>query len=284
MKLTQLSGAGLGLRRALIPALESSKNLSDIDFLEVAPENWLKLGGRSRQTFDRLAEQFPIVLHGLSLSIGGPDDLDLTLIQSVKQFKEQYQCPLYTEHLSYCTDGGHLYDLMPIPFNEERAQYVIDRVKQVQDIMGERMALENASYYLRLPGSDMTELAFILTILEQADCYLHLDVNNVYVNSINHGYDAQSFIRQLPTERIVYGHIAGHEQKSKDLIIDTHGSEVIDPVWSLLEYSYQQHGVFPTLLERDFDFPDLSTLLNEVNNIKHIQMISQSKHVRQSQG
>ncbi|MCX7543992.1 HvfB family MNIO-type RiPP peptide maturase [Marinicella gelatinilytica] len=284
MKLSQLSGAGLGLRRAFIPALESSKNLSDIDFLEVAPENWLKLGGRSRQTFDRLAEQFPIVLHGLSLSIGGPDDLDLTLIQSVKQFKEQYQCPLYTEHLSYCTDGGHLYDLMPIPFNEERAQYVIDRVKQVQDIMGERMALENASYYLRLPGSDMTELAFILTILEQADCYLHLDVNNVYVNSINHGYDAQSFIRQLPTERIVYGHIAGHEQKSKDLIIDTHGSEVIDPVWSLLEYSYQQHGVFPTLLERDFDFPELSTLLEEVNHIKHIQMISQSKHVRQSQG
>ncbi|KAA3639136.1 MAG: DUF692 domain-containing protein [Proteobacteria bacterium] len=280
MKPLTLSGAGLGLRRALIPALESANNLAAIDFMEVAPENWLKLGGRYRQAFDRLAERFPVVLHGLSLSIGGPDPLNTDLIQSVKQFKQQYQCPLYTEHLSYCTDGGQLYDLMPIPFNSETAQHVITRVKQVQDILGERMALENASYYLRQPGSDMTELAFILTILDEADCFLHLDVNNVYVNSINHGYDARDFIQQLPTDRIVYGHIAGHEQKSEDLIIDTHGSDVIDPVWDLLNFSYQQHGVFPTLLERDFDFPELHDLLNEVQQIKHIQQQQKTHHVK----
>lgn len=283
MNLSQLSGAGLGLRRALIPALESSPNHDAIDFMEVAPENWINLGGRHRKAFDRLADRYPMVLHGLSLSIGGPDPINTTLIQAVKQFKKQYQCPLYTEHLSYCTDGGQLYDLMPIPFNEEAANYVIDRVKQVQDILGERMALENASYYLRQPGSDMTELSFMLNILQESDCYLHLDVNNVYVNSTNHGYDAKQFIKQLPSHRIVYGHIAGHEQKSEDLIIDTHGSDVIDPVWELLAYSYQQHGIFPTLLERDFDFPALDVLIKEVSQIKQVQLNMAAKDGQRSQ-
>lgn len=283
MSLHNLTGAGLGLRRSILPALEQSDDLSAIDFMEVAPENWIKLGGRHRDAFESLADRFAIVLHGLSLSIGGPDALNLDLIHAVKDFKQRYRCPLYTEHISYCSDGGQLYDLMPIPFNQVTAQYVADRVKQVQDILGERMALENASYYLRQPGSDMSELDFILTLLDQADCYLHLDVNNVYVNSINHGYDALDFIRRLPTERIVYGHIAGHERKSETLIIDTHGSKVIDPVWSLLNDSYQQHGVFPTLLERDFDFPDLTTLLDEVQHIKSIQSHHQAYHVRHSQ-
>jgi len=282
MQLSDLTGAGLGLRRSILPALEQSPDLSVIEFMEVAPENWIKLGGHHRDLFDSMANRFPIVLHGLSLSIGGPDPLNLDLIQQVKEFKQQYHCPLYTEHISYCSDGGQLYDLMPIPFNQATADYVSDRVKQVQDILGERMALENASYYLRQPGSDMTELDFILNLLDQADCYLHLDVNNVYVNAINHGYDPTAFIRQLPTDRIVYGHIAGHEQKSEDLIIDTHGSDVIDPVWSLLEYSYQQHGVFPTLLERDFDFPTLDSLLNEVKQIKSIQTQYQTHYVRHS--
>jgi hypothetical protein len=283
MHLRELTGAGLGLRRSILPALEQSLDLSMIDFMEVAPENWIKLGGRHREAFETLASRFPIVLHGLSLSIGGPDPLNIDLIQAVKKFKQQYHCPLYTEHISYCSDGGQLYDLMPIPFNQSTAEYVSDRVRQVQDILGERMALENASYYLRQPGSDMTELEFILMLLDRADCLLHLDINNVYVNANNHGYDAKDFIRQLPADRIVYGHIAGHERKSDDLIIDTHGSDVIDPVWSLLEYSYQQHGVFPTLLERDFDFPSLDSLLSEVSQIKTIQSQHQSHHVRHSQ-
>ena len=283
MPLPQLTGAGLGLRRSLIPALVSTQQPSAIDFLEVAPENWIKLGGLHRESFDKLAERYPIVLHGLSLSLGGPDALDRDLVKQVKTFKQQYHCPLYTEHIAYCSDGGQLYDLMPVPFNRDTAQYMADRVKEVQDIIGEPMALENASYYLRQPGSDLSELDFINLLLEEADCYLHLDVNNVYVNSINHGYDAQEFIRSLPTDRIVYGHIAGHQQQSKNLIIDTHGSDVIDPVWQLLEYSYQQHSLFPTLLERDFDFPSLETLLQEVQHIKTIQNRHPANHVRHSQ-
>ena len=179
MHLSNLTGAGLGLRRSILPALEQSPDLSMIDFMEVAPENWIKLGGRHREAFESMAQRFPVILHGLSLSIGGPDPLNLDLIKQVKAFKQRYNCPLYTEHISYCSDGGQLYDLMPIPFNQSTADYVTDRVKRVQDILGERMALENASYYLRQPGSDMTELDFILTLLDQADCYLHLDVYNV---------------------------------------------------------------------------------------------------------
>ncbi|GAA4809090.1 UPF0276 protein [Marinicella pacifica] len=282
MNLASLSGAGLGLRRSILPALAKADDLTALDFLEVAPENWVQLGGRHRQAFDALAERFPVVLHGLSLSIGGPDPLNLDLVQQIQSFKQRYGCPLYTEHNTYCTDGGQLYDLMPIPFNQEMVAYVADRVHQVQDILGERIALENASYYLRQPGSDMTELDFMSALLKRADCYLHLDINNVYVNSVNHGYDARDFIRQLPTERIVYGHIAGHEQKSEQLIIDTHGSDVIDPVWALLDFSYHRHGLFPTLLERDFDFPQLGSLLNEVQRIRSLQSQHQARHARLS--
>ncbi len=283
MNLSRLSGAGLGLRRSILPALVQNNDLSVIDFMEVAPENWMQLGGRHRQAFESLAERFPIVLHGLSLSIGGPDKLNLDLVKQIKAFKQQYNCPLYTEHNTYCTDGGQLYDLMPVPFNQAMVEYVANRVEQVQDILGERIALENASYYLKQPGSEMSELDFMLALIERADCYLHLDINNVYVNSVNHDYDATAFIRQLPSERIVYGHIAGHEQKTEQLIIDTHGSDVIDPVWALLDYSYQQHGLFPTLLERDFDFPALDSMLDEVRRIKTVQSHYQANHVRHSQ-
>lgn len=283
MPIKPLTGAGIGLRRALLPAFKEHPDLAPVQFMEIAPENWINLGGKNRHDFYRLAEQFPIVMHGLSLSIGGPDELNVALVQAIKQFKQTFNCPLYSEHLSYCTDGGQLYDLMPIPFTEAAALHVIERVNKVQDILGERMALENVSYYATQPGSDMTELEFINRVISQADCHLHLDVNNVYVNSVNHGYDARKFISALPSERIAYGHIAGHDRKSENLIIDSHGADVIDPVWELLDYSYQCHGVFPTLLERDFDFPALESLLAEVNQISTIQTKFQSPHAKQSQ-
>ncbi len=283
MPIKPLTGAGIGLRRALLPAFKEHRDLSPVQFMEIAPENWINLGGKNRRDFYRFAEQFPIVMHGLSLSIGGPDELNVALVQAIKKFKQTFHCPLYSEHLSYCTDGGQLYDLMPIPFTEAAALHVIERVNRVQDILGERMALENVSYYATQPGSEMTELEFINQIISQADCHLHLDVNNVYVNSVNHSYDAREFISALPSERIAYGHIAGHDRKSDDLIIDTHGADVIDPVWELLDYSYQCHGVFPTLLERDFDFPAIDSLLAEVNHISVIQAKFQSSHARQSQ-
>lgn len=267
----QLSGAGIGLRRALVSPFLSHGDLSPVDFMEIAPENWITVGGRSGKQLRKFAEKYPMVLHGLSLSIGGPDELDETFVRAIKRFKQEINSPLYTEHLTYCTDGGQLYDLMPIPFTQEAADYVVERILRVQDLMGEQIGMENASYYLTQPGSEMTEQDFLNYVLHQADCLLHLDVNNIYVNSVNHGYDATNFLKNIPGDRIAYIHIAGHHHEAEDLIVDTHGAEVINPVWKLLEQAYELYGVQPTLLERDFNFPPVTELLAEVANIKTLQ-------------
>lgn len=193
------------------------------------------------------------------------------MLQQIRQFLDQHQILFYTEHLSYCSDGGHLYDLLPIPFTEEAVKHVAARVRRAQDILGRRIALENASFYLNAPITEMSEVDFIRAVLTEADCDLHLDVNNVYVNSINHAYDPIEFIRALPAERIVYMHVAGHHNEAENLVIDTHGADVIDPVWSLLAQTYQIHGVAPTLLERDFNIPPLHELIREVERIGLIQ-------------
>jgi uncharacterized protein (UPF0276 family) len=189
----------------------------------------------------------------------------------VKKFLEQHQIPLYTEHLSYCSDGGYLYDLLPIPFTEEAVRHVAARIRRTQDILGRRIAVENASFYAAAPISEMDELTFIKAVLAEADCDLHLDINNVYVNSVNFGFDPHVFLRGIPGERIVYGHVAGHDREAEDLVIDTHGQDVIDPVWALLEEAYRLHGDFPTLLERDTNIPPLATLIGEVNHIAMLQ-------------
>ena len=270
MKLAQLQ-AGLGLRRAMLaPAPDPALAEAPVSFVEVAPENWLNIGGSLRRRFNQVAERTPLVLHGLSLSLGGPNPLDTDLLKRVRAFKDDYNIPLYSEHLSFCTDNAHLYDLLPIPFTEKAARHVSERIRVAQDIIGERIAIENASYYLA-PGAEMAEIDFLRLIIEQADCSLMLDVNNVYVNSVNHRYSAKDFIDQLPSERIVYGHIAGHYQEAKDLIVDTHGAAVIEPVWDLLGHAYQRHGVFPTLLERDFNIPAMGQLLGEVKRIASCQ-------------
>ncbi|WP_090543035.1 DUF692 domain-containing protein [Nitrosomonas sp. Nm132] len=265
-----LSGAGLGFRQELIPALKS--HVPDaISFFEMAPENWIDIGGLPGRELRSFTERYPFVCHGLSLSIGSPLPLDEVLLHQIRQFLDQHQIPLYTEHLSYCSDDGHLYDLLPIPFTEEAVKYVAARIRRVQDVLERRIAMENASFYLRAPITEMDEIDFIRAVLTEADCDLHLDVNNVYVNSINHAYDPIDFIRAMPTERIVYMHMAGHYHEAKDLIIDTHGADVIDPVWSLLDEAYHIHGVSPTLLERDFNIPPLSELIHEVERIAQIQ-------------
>jgi len=171
----------------------------------------------------------------------------------------------YTEHLSYCSDDGHLYDLLPIPFTEEAVKYVAARIRRAQDILERRIAIENASFYTAAPIADMDEASFIRAVLLEADCDLHLDVNNVYVNSVNHRYDPLEFIRALPAGRIVYMHMAGHYREADDLLIDTHGAAVIDPVWALLDAPTVSHGVAPTRLERDFIIPPLAELTREVH-------------------
>ena len=261
--------AGLGLRRGMMPELATIP-AGKLDFLEVAPENWIGLGGRLGKQFAELAERYPVFLHGLSLNIGGTAALDTELVKAIGQFIKTHDCPIYTEHLTYCGDDGHLYDLMPIPFTEEAVHHVSDRVKQVQDILGERIALENASYYYA-PSPQMSESEFINAVLTEADCDLLLDVNNIYVNSINHHYDPFQFLASLPHQRAKYIHVAGHYDEADDLKVDTHGADVIDPVWALLEAAYGHCGVLPTLLERDFNFPPIEELLAEVAKIRAIQ-------------
>jgi len=264
-----VQGAGIGLRRSLLDEFIEQDSIP-VDFMEVAPENWIGLGGRFGKQFRYFTERYPFNLHGLSLSIGGPEPLDLTFIKQVKQFMKEHEVRCYSEHLSYCSDDGHLYDLMPIPFTEEAVHYVADRIKQVQDIIEQQLVIENVSYYAA-PGKEMNEIDFINAILNEADCRLLLDVNNIYVNSVNHCYDAAEFLRSLPGERISYVHIAGHYNEADDLIVDTHGADVIDPVWTLLDAAYQHFGVLPTLLERDFNIPPYKELMREVRQIKKHQ-------------
>lgn len=266
---TDLGMVGLGLRREMLDELLVHVP-KQVDFMEVAPENWLKLGGRFKKQFKALTSANSFACHGLSLSIGSTAPIDIEFVKSLKMFFDEHDIKIYSEHLSYCSGTGHMYDLMPIPFTLEAIDHVVPRIKQVQDILGRQIAIENVSYYAA-PGQQMSELAFTNAILEQADCKLLLDVNNIYVNSVNHGYDAEAFLTGLPTQRIAYGHVAGHYNEADDLIVDTHGADVIDPVWQLLDKAYQAHGVFSTLLERDFNIPTINVLTKELDIIHNLQ-------------
>ena len=261
-------GAGLGLRRDF--ADEVLQTQPAVDFYEVAPENWMRFGGRLGKQFRALTERFPFVCHGLSLSLGVPAPLDEDFLRELKVFLREHQIPLYSEHLSYCGDDGLLYDLMPIPFTSEAVSYVASRVRRVQDLLEQRIAIENVSYYAA-PGQEMEEIDFLNAVLQEADCGLLIDINNIHVNSVNHGYDAAEFLNAIPGERIIYAHIAGHYVEAPDFLVDTHGATIIDPVWQLLNTAYQRFGVFPTLLERDFNIPPLAELMREVDTIRMIQ-------------
>jgi len=265
-----VTDAGLGLRREKLDEMLNS-DLSLVSFMEVAPENWINVGGSYGKKFRQFTERHDFICHGLSLSIGGPSPLDENFVKDVGQFLQMHNIKHYSEHLTYCSDDGHLYDLLPIPFTEEAVHYVAERIRRVQDILQQEISVENASYYTPAPGKEMEEIEFISAVLDEADCGLLLDINNIYVNSINHRYDPVEFLKQLPASRIRYAHIAGHYNEDKDLIVDTHGADVIDPVWDLLGKAYEHFGVFPTLLERDFNIPPVVELLSEVKQIIDIQ-------------
>jgi uncharacterized protein (UPF0276 family) len=264
-----LAGAGLGLRRDLFAGLAAAP-AGAVDFFEVAPENWIRTGGRLGRRFRELIERQPLVCHGLSLSLGGPAPLDREFLRELRAFLDELEVEAYTEHLSACGDEGQLYDLLPIPFTEDAVDYVAGRIRQVQDFLGRRIGIEHVSYYAA-PAREMTELDFLCAVLERSDCGLLLDVNNLYVNSVNFGYDAERFLDALPGERIMYVHVAGHYVEAPDLRIDTHAADVIDPVWNLLDRAYRRFGVKPTLLERDFNFPPIGVLLDEVELIREAQ-------------
>ena len=272
--------AGLGLRRTLLNQIHESPP-DNVGFYEVAPENWITIGGKSGKQFRAMTERQSFVCHGLSLSLGSTDPLDEHFVLDVKKFLAEHGIKLYSEHLSYCSQDGHLYDLMPIPFTEEAIFHVAARIKRVQDILEQPIAIENVSYYAA-PGQEMEESAFFNAVVEEADCQILLDINNIYVNSVNHGYDAENFLKALPAQRIAYAHIAGHYVEAEDFLVDTHGADVIDPVWKLLGKAYELFGVFPTLLERDFNLPPLQDLLKEVDTIKTIQNSWQDQHEKKT--
>lgn len=277
-----VQGAGLGLRRSMMESL-AGQVPAPVNFMEVAPENWIGVGGAFGKKFRTLTEQHPFVAHGLSLSIGSPAPLDEAFLHKLKRFIKEHDIRCYTEHLSYCSDDGHLYDLMPIPFTEDAVKHVVERIQRVQDILGERIGMENVSYYAA-PGKEMEEIEFINAVVSEADCGLLLDVNNIYVNSINHHYDPIEYMKALPGERIMYVHVAGHYNEAEDLIVDTHGADVIDPVWDLLDKTYQHFGNLPTLLERDFNIPPIEELLKEIETISTYQKKWTKDNEQQQQG
>jgi hypothetical protein len=262
------NAAGLGLRRSLLEVLQSAPS-GDFDFLECAPENWIGVGGKFGDALETLSAKHRLSCHGLSLSLGGFAPLDETFLERVRRFLDRYRVTLYSEHLSYCADDGQLYDLLPIPFTEEAVHHVAARIRQTQDMVGRRIAVENVSYYAA-PHQAMQEIDFINAVLSEADCDLLLDVNNIYVNAINHRYDAHDFLSRLPGDRIACIHVAGHYDEADDLKVDTHGAPVKDAVWELLGAAYARFGARPTLLERDFNIPPYAELVGELDVIRHV--------------
>lgn len=291
-----LVGSGLGYRRDLANGFLQLPTQSAVQFIEIAPENWVKMGGSARYQFDQVAERFPVAVHGLSLSLGGQAPLDKKLLKSIKILMKQYGSTFFSEHLSYCECEGHLYDLLPMPFTDEAVLHTAQRIREVQDYLGLKIALENTSYYLHSPTSTMNEVEFLNAIAQEADCDIHLDVNNIYVNGVNHGLlDPYQFIDQVDHKRVSYIHIAGHNEEQEvlpevntgeeafnkvqgelrhlpQLLIDTHGEKVKGSVWDLLAYTYQRlPHIPPTLLERDFNFPPFMELYAEVEHIARLQ-------------
>lgn len=263
------AAVGIGLRTESIADLLAYDH-PEINFLELAPENWMALGGIKSQHLKNLAERFPLVAHGLSLSIGDGEPLNLNLIKSLKNFLNEYKISIYSEHLSFCRDSlGYLYDLLPVPFYEENITYLAQRIQHIQELLGRKIALENISYYHQYQGN-IPEIEFINALLKQADCNMLLDINNVYVNSQNHHYDPYTFINSLPAERICYLHIAGHHRQPNNRILDTHGMPVCDEVWNLLAHTYAHIGLRPTLLERDNFVPGLDELKAELARVNFI--------------
>ncbi|MFN3952016.1 MAG: DUF692 domain-containing protein [Thermaurantimonas sp.] len=262
---------GIGYRKDFASEWDSQTDHLNPDFIEVAPENWIDVGGHWRKLFERVLDRYPLFTHGLSLSIGSPDPVDFQFLKKIKFFLDTTGARLYSEHLSFSRcSNAHLYDLLPIPFTEEAVRHVAFKIRQVQDFLERPLTIENVSYYSPL-AAELSELQFINAIVEESNCQLLLDVNNVYVNSFNHGYDPKSFISGLPRNKVAYIHMAGHLRVAEDLIIDTHGEDIIDPVYDLFSYTLDWlDRPVPVLLERDFNIPALKDIQIEIDRLRSI--------------
>jgi len=262
-------GIGLGFRREMAQEMIDLREEAP-DFIEFAPENWIDMGGYWGKILKSATEKYPVLCHGLSLSIGSPDELDWDFLKKLKSFLDDHGVEIYSEHLSYSKcDNAHLYALLPIAFREDAVKHIAERLRVIQDYLERPVAIENVSYYTPV-AAEMDEATFISAIVRESGCQLLLDVNNVYVNAFNHNYEAKPFIQSLPLDRVAYIHMAGHERVAPDLIIDTHGQNIIDPVYELFEWTVPQINPVPVLLERDFNIPEMEILQNEMNQLRHI--------------
>lgn len=261
-------GFGLGLRPQYYPDILDGDPA--VDWFEAITENYLVAGGPPLRQLDRIAERWPVVLHGVSLSIGGSDPLDREYLAQVKVLADRVQPRWMSDHLCWSRHNGvQLHDLLPLPFNEETLRHVVTRVRQVQDILGRRFLLENVSSYVEWQTSTMTEWEFLSALAEEADCLLLLDVNNVYVSAHNHGFDADEFLAGIPAGRVAQVHLAGHSNDG-DLIIDTHDAPIIDPVFELYGRAIRRFGPVSTMIERDDNFPPFGELLDELDRVRQV--------------
>jgi uncharacterized protein len=261
-------GVGLGLRREL--AHDISQNHDAIDWLELCPENYMEIGGQAEERLDQAIEAFPLISHGINLSIGSADPLNQDYLRKLKKLLDRVNSAWWSDHLCFTSVGGrYLHDLLPLPLTKEALTHIVERIKYVQAFIGRPFLIENISYYMSVPGAEMTEAQFLCEILERADCGLLLDVNNVYVNSLNHAFDPFEYINQLPLERVAQIHVAGHSQID-DVVIDTHGMPVIEPVFQLLRHVLAKTHVNAILLERDQNFPPFTELIAELSVLREM--------------
>jgi uncharacterized protein (UPF0276 family) len=271
-----LSGFGLGLRPTHYEAILSGPQ--PIDWLEVITENYLVPGGKPLDYLDRVRERFPLVMHGVSLSIGSTDPIDMEYLKSVRALAARVEPHWISDHLCWTgIEGKNLHDLLPLPYTEEALTSVVSRVGQVQDALGRRILLENVSSYLTFHASDMSEWEFLREVAASADCDILLDINNIYVSSINHGFDAVEYLRAMPKQRVRQFHLAGHSDMGGHLI-DTHDHPIIQPVWDLFATALDLFGAVPTMIERDDNIPELHELIAELDVARDIA----ARHTRQA--
>lgn len=259
-------GYGLGLRSHYYTEILEQR--PPVDWFEILSENYLVDGGKALYYLDAIGEHYPLVMHGVSLSIGGPHALDMDYLQGLKRLAERVQPAWISDHLCWSRGSAHqLHDLLPLPYTEESLQHVAARVRQVQDVLERPLVLENVSSYLRSAFDQFSEWEFLARLTELSGCELLLDVNNVYVSARNHDFDPWRFIGGLPKQRIRQLHLAGHSDYG-DCVIDTHDQPISDPVWQLYQRTLQHLGAVSTLIERDDNYPPLSELLGELNRAR----------------
>ncbi len=268
-------GFGLGLRPQHYEAL-LGEHRGSVSWLEALTDNYLVPGGRPLHYLERLRAHYPVVLHGVSLSIGSTDPLNLDYVRSVKALADRIEPAWISDHLCWTgVDGVNLHDLMPLPFTEETVRHVVSRVHAVQDLLGRQLTLENVSSYVSFAADEMTEWEFLREIAERADCRLLLDVNNVYVSSVNHGFEPLAFLRGVPVDRVQQFHLAGHQSQG-DYLIDTHDEPVCEEVWQLYAAAVARFGAVATMIERDDKIPDLPDLLAELQRARSIALTAEA--------